>query len=122
MVYIREAHPSDSLLERGKKISLVEQHKTLEDKIDAANLLVELDVEHQTFTDDVNDKSKIPMLIDNMDEAFQKTYDVMPDRFVVIENNHVVFLGSHVSQQFQKGMLMTDEVRVWFEQRFSDKS
>ncbi|XP_077994317.1 type I iodothyronine deiodinase-like [Glandiceps talaboti] len=120
MVYMREMHPMGTIQDRGSNISLVEQHHTLDDRIEAANLLIELDTKYQTFSSDVTNSSKVPIVLDNMADDFKTIFAAMPDRVVVIENNRLAFIGYRVEEQVQEGLLMTDELRTWFCKRFSN--
>jgi len=71
-VYIAEAHATD-VWPLGNHVCLP-SHKTLEDRINAANILVS------------KHNCKIPVLIDNMADEFDKNYAVWPERYYVINN------------------------------------
>jgi len=80
IVYIAEAHATD-VWPLGKHVCL-SSHKTLEDRMQAAKLL----------------KTKyncdIPILIDNMQDGFDKEYAVWPERYYVIKSgimNHIFY-------------------------------
>jgi len=66
-VYISEAHAVDEW-KLGNKIC-IKQHKTLEERIEAAKSFVK-DFDFQ-----------LPMVVDGMMNQFDKTYAVWPDRF-----------------------------------------
>jgi type I thyroxine 5'-deiodinase len=71
-VYISEAHAADQW-KLGDKVC-IKQHRTLEERIDAA----------KQFVKDFD--FKIPMVVDSMSNKFDEQYAVWPDRFFIIEN------------------------------------
>ncbi|XP_070570161.1 type II iodothyronine deiodinase-like [Ptychodera flava] len=119
MVYVIEAHPEGSQNQLGPHYSKCKQHQGIEDRIDAAKMLVEIDREHETFTRDIKDASKVRIVLDNMDNDFHKSFDVFPDRVVVIEDKKLAYHGRRIDEQLSDNVLIADELRAWFERRFS---
>jgi hypothetical protein len=72
-IYISEAHAQD-VWPIGSEISCVKAHKTIEDRTNAATAFVK------------KYNLMFPMLIDEMDDDFDKKYAAWPDRFFLIDN------------------------------------
>ena len=80
------------------------------------------DSNHNTFTDDTHSQDKLRLVLDTMDNKFALQYDAHPDRIIVVESGRVAFMCKEVRQQLKKpDKLMTDEVEVWLEKRFSQE-
>jgi hypothetical protein len=77
VVYVREAHPDDGWqLPQNKKTGVVfNEPKTLEERIEIARAC------------ETGLNLKIPIVIDNMDDAVEKAYAGWPDRIYVIDKN-----------------------------------
>jgi len=79
-VYITEAHAKDEW-PVGKSISFCDQPKVIEDRVALANRLQnELEL-------------PFPMLIDTMENEFEKTFAAWPWRFYVIGNGKIQFIA-----------------------------
>jgi len=101
-VYIEEAHARDEW-PIGATISCIDQPKTLEERVSAAREFVsEFDY-------------RIPVLIDSMDNHFQKAFAVWPFRFYVIEGGRVALKAepSLTSHKYD-----IDELDRWLAIRF----
>ncbi|XP_070571049.1 type I iodothyronine deiodinase-like [Ptychodera flava] len=119
VVYLLEAHPSDGW-SLGAHYSFLSKHKTLEDRLEAARTMMELD-NHKTFTTDIKDDSRVRMVIDNMNDDFSLLYESVPDRAFIFKDGKIAFVGRTISQQVQPSevnTLMTDELRRWLGRHF----
>lgn len=79
MIQIREAHASD-VWPIGNVVS-VKEHRTLSDRLVAANVMVK------------ETQLEIPVLADTMDDAFLKLYAPWPFRFFVIVDGTLKLVG-----------------------------
>jgi len=79
VIYISEAHPKDAW-PLGKHVE-IETHKNINDRIEAAKFY------QQKFG------LQIPMLVDTMENQFDKNYASWPERFYIIINNQIHYLG-----------------------------
>ncbi|XP_077866624.1 type I iodothyronine deiodinase-like [Saccoglossus kowalevskii] len=120
MVYILEAHPKGGA-ERGPDYSVLCQHETLEDRIKAATMLIDLDVEYHTFTADIRSQTQIPLVLDTIDNVFTSTFAAAPDRAYVVENNSIAYLGRPIVQQIMTEIDMAVELREFFEKKSYQK-
>ncbi|XP_072051866.1 thyroxine 5-deiodinase-like [Amphiura filiformis] len=112
-VYQAEAHPKEKW-NYGEKFCFMTQHKRIEDRIQAARDLIDIDSVHNTFTTNPSDNTKVRLVLDTMDNNFAITYSSHPDRIIIIgADDKIVFVGNSIIAQ--KG-LMTDEARQWMEQ------
>ncbi|XP_070571174.1 type I iodothyronine deiodinase-like [Ptychodera flava] len=118
MVYLMEAHADGETQELGSRYPFLKQHKVLEDRINAAKILIKMDSENETFTSDMKDDTKVRMVLDSMDNFFYRAFAAMPDRVVVIEEGKLSYLGNTIEEQSVQGMLMTQELRNWIATRF----
>ncbi|XP_072051865.1 type I iodothyronine deiodinase-like [Amphiura filiformis] len=115
-VYQAEAHPKEKW-NFGEMFSFMAQHKTIEDRIQAARDLIDIDSVHNTFTTNPSDNSKVRLVLDTMDNNFAITYSSHPDRIIIIDaEDKIVFVGSNVIEQIQQNDPMMDESRQWMEQ------
>jgi len=85
VVYISEAHAQDEW-PLGKQVCL-NQHKTIEERLKAAN--------------DFNEQfhCRLPVLVDTMDNNFDNAYACWPERFFIIEHDKMAMIG-HPSNEF----------------------
>ncbi|XP_070571175.1 uncharacterized protein [Ptychodera flava] len=118
MVYLREAHPIRNNQELSSHNSFIKQHEVIEDRINAAKMLIELGSKYDTFTSDIKDDTKVGILLDNMENSFCHAFAAMPVRVAVIEDGKLSFLGTTIEEQAAQGILMTDELRIWLAARF----
>jgi len=77
-VYIAEAHATD-VWPLGNHVTLP-SHECIEDRIDAANLLVS------------KYNCKIPILLDNIYDLFDRTYAVWPERYYVMQHDKMAYI------------------------------
>lgn len=77
-VYILEAHADDEW-KLGNQVR-INQHKSIKDRVQAA----------RKFQDE--NGIKIPMLVDTMDNAFNKEFAAWPTRFYVVYNGELVYV------------------------------
>jgi len=98
-VYISEAHASD-VWPLGTTVC-IQRHKTIEDRIKAAK-------------DQLIEKRdcKIPVLIDTMDNDFDKNYHGWPERFFVIKGKFIELVGmpSRINKGFER-----KQISSWLE-------
>ena len=74
---------------------------------------------HQTFTDNPKDNSKVRLVVDNITNDFAQAYKAHPDRVLVIEGGKIVYVGEYAEEQMRHAdRLMTDEARDWLQSRF----
>jgi len=98
-IYISEAHASD-VWPLGTTVC-VKQHLTIQDRIDAAK-------EHLIRKRD----SKIPVLVDNMDNSFDRYYHGWPERYFIITGKNIELIGmpSIEDKGFDR-----DEITKWLD-------
>jgi hypothetical protein len=81
LIYISEAHAID-VWPIGESAGTINyKHKTLDDRIKCAN----------KFIDEFN--FKIPTVVDDMNDTFEKTMASWPFRFYILLNNQIKFIG-----------------------------
>lgn len=90
-IYISEAHAQDEW-KLGNRVN-INQHKTLEERIQAA----------KSFVQDTN--FKIPMVVDSMENLFDKEYAVWPDRYFIVHNGKMTFIPSPGNYGYDRGDL-----------------
>lgn len=115
-MYLAEAHPK-GMWNFGTKYYYMEQHGTIEERIQAARDLITADSSHNTFTTDPADHSKVRLVLDTMDNAFAIAYSAHPDRAIIIDSSgKVAYIGNNIAMQLDVSeQLMTDEIRHWME-------
>ncbi|XP_070567475.1 type I iodothyronine deiodinase-like [Ptychodera flava] len=115
-VYILEAHPADGWI-MGSHYSTFNDATTVDERIDAARLLIEVDTEYKTFTEDIRGVDQIPILLDNMNNDFNRAYSAQPDRIFVLRDGKFEYIGETVSDSLQANpkKLASDLVRDWLE-------
>lgn len=101
LVYIEEAHPIDGWKLRGNPFS-IKAHKTLDDRISAAKLLLQSDIPSR-------------VLIDRMDDAANLQYGAWPERLYIVKNGKIVAANRGGSHSYSM-----DEIRNWLEE-FSNR-
>ena len=86
--------------------------------------LIKLDAEHHgCLTADLKDKSKIPLVVDQMDDNFSSTFNAYPDRVVFVRDGKILYLGNKIMKQLGNPLhLMTHEARQWLEQNVGKPS
>ena len=76
---------------------------------------------HHTLTCNPDDRTRIPLVVDTMDDTFNHTYNAAPDRVYIVEGGILVYLGDDVMKQHRTPeRFMTHELRDWLESRFGD--
>jgi len=83
MIYIREAHASD-VWPLGKAVNIT-NHKTIQERKDASDLLLNKDL-------------KIPILLDTMENTFDKEFAVWPERYFIFYDGKVLYIASPTSE------------------------
>ncbi|XP_070549640.1 uncharacterized protein [Ptychodera flava] len=100
----------------GMRFSSQPDPKTLEERIQRARDLVELNP--NLMTADHNDFSKVRVLVDDMDDSFDNAFMAHPDKVFIIEDGRLVYSGRNLMSQVMSPLhLMTDEIREWLEKR-----
>jgi len=100
-VYTQEAHPTES----GDYIDYflpINKHKTLEDRLSAANELLKL----ETLPG--------PLLVDNMNNESSRAYGSFPDRLYIVLNEKIVYMGGVGPQGYN-----AFQVEEWLDKYFS---
>lgn len=97
LVYVREAHPTDGWHVRGTKFAHLSQHKSLEERIEAASLLQQEDV-------------KCPILVDTMDNKCSLAYGAFPERYYIIHNGKIVLFNGLGPEFYDPS-----KVKLWVE-------
>ncbi|XP_033635039.1 type I iodothyronine deiodinase-like [Asterias rubens] len=118
-VYLAEAHPAEYF--NLNTTFKVPDHRTVAERIAAANLLLTADKEHhRTFTDDPLDDSLVRIVLDTMTNSFAQTYNAHPDRMFAFEGDKVAYIGDNIGKQMMEpSVLMTDNTRGWLESYFA---
>jgi len=101
-VYTREAHPTES----GDYIDYqypVNDHKSLEDRLEAANQLLSL----ETLPG--------PLLLDNMTDEASRAYGSFPDRLYVVYKGNIVYQGGVGPVDYN-----TKELETWLENFYNN--
>jgi len=100
-VYTQEAHPTEA----GDYIDYflpINKHKSLEDRLSAANELLTL----ETLPG--------PLLVDNMDNEASRAFGSFPDRLYILLEGKVVYMGGVGPHGYN-----TFEVEEWLEKYFT---
>ncbi len=79
-----------------------------------------LDSVYNTFTTDPSDTTKIPLVLDTMENTFNITYSANPDRVFVISggtDSRIAYVRRVITMQFDRPDInMADEARLWLQQ------
>nr|XP_006817930.1 PREDICTED: type III iodothyronine deiodinase-like [Saccoglossus kowalevskii] len=115
IVYQLEAHPSDGIT-LGE--SMIPQHKTIQEKIDAAKLLVDaVNTETEDVaTIDIDDADKIRVVSDDMEHTFASIYDCYLEDVFIIKDGKISMIGSRMVEDTRDPNLifwMADVVEKW---------
>jgi len=94
IIYIEEAHPTDGWVLGGNKYNF-QQPKTLEERIDAAEILLECDF-------------PCPILVDSIDNKTNEQYAALPERLYIIYDSVVALIGGKGPDDYNP-----DEVIDW---------
>jgi len=79
VVYIQEAHPLDDWsfdFEKNKRY----HHKTLEDRVEAAEFLTEI-------------VTNVPVVVDDMEDSSNIAYGARPERLFIVKNGKIAYEG-----------------------------
>ncbi|XP_063954928.1 uncharacterized protein LOC135153931 isoform X1 [Lytechinus pictus] len=116
-VYLAEAHPKGGNA-MGSKLSSLDQHSSLEERIIAAKDLLHIDADtHDCMTDDVTDVSQFRIVADQMDNLFSRMFQAHPDRVIFLHDGKLVYIGKNIIEHVQNPLrLMTNEARDWLEE------
>ncbi|XP_070537513.1 type I iodothyronine deiodinase-like [Ptychodera flava] len=113
-VYIIEAHPTNGWSFGVNHFSFVKFPKSIEDRRDTARMMMSLD--EDLFTTDINDVSKLCVVLDNMDEALNLSYRAQPDRVFIIVGDKIEYIGKTVLQQLvTPDRLFAEDIRECFD-------
>ena len=104
IIYIAEAHASDEWRFIGGKYSSTPQHKTLEDRMDAAIMLQSKNI-------------PCPIYVDKMDNAASSLYAAIPERLYIINNGMVEYAGGCGLRLGPRGH-NPNEVKEWLDDHF----
>lgn len=94
VVYVREAHPEDGWqVPQNRNAGVVfNEPKTMEERLKIARMC------------ETGLQLKIPIVVDNMDDAVEKAYAGWPDRFYVIDSaGKIAFKGRPGPAGFRPG-------------------
>ena len=100
-VYIQEAHPIDGWYFK-KNPYQIKQHTSILDRVRAANHLT--------------DTLAMTLVVDDITNMADFTYDAKPDRLYVIENGILAYVGGKGPAKFD-----VEELRIWLNARFTPK-
>jgi len=87
IIYIKEAHASDQW-PLGTTFN-VPQHKTIDQRIDAANSWKNILIENQ-----LKNFNNVIILVDDIDNSFTNTYSAWPERGMIVMNNVIEYYSS----------------------------
>jgi hypothetical protein len=93
-VYISEAHAQDEWPIRSSRLNptnepvLINQHKTLNERIEAA----------KEFQKNFN--FKVKLIVDTMENSFERTYSSWPIRFFVVSFGKILFISNPKNQGY----------------------
>jgi uncharacterized protein (DUF1919 family) len=93
-VYISEAHAQDEWPIRSSRLNptnepvLIDQHKTLNERIQAAKAFQK------------NFKFKVSLIVDTMENNFERTYSSWPIRFFVVSFGKILFISNPKNQGY----------------------
>lgn len=94
-IYISEAHPAETEDFVGENIHKINTHSSLDERINAAEIL------HEEIGEDC------VMLIDDLDDAANIAYCAYPDRIYVLRNEAIEFEGKPGPYSFDPAALKT---------------
>ncbi|XP_035693289.1 type I iodothyronine deiodinase-like [Branchiostoma floridae] len=100
VVYVAEAHPTDGWAISGHLSMDIKQHRSLEERLAAAEMLALHDI-------------PCPILVDTMDNAAARAYAAIPDRLYIVLDGVCVYKGEQGPNGYHP-----EEVRDWL-QKFS---
>ncbi|XP_019626689.1 PREDICTED: type I iodothyronine deiodinase-like [Branchiostoma belcheri] len=100
VVYVAEAHPTDGWALSGNMATDIRQHRSLEERLAAAEMLALHDI-------------PCPILVDTMDNAAARAYAALPERLYIVLDGVCVYRGEQGT-----GGYRPEEVRDWL-QKFS---
>lgn len=90
-IYIEEAHPDDGWRFDDEKQPVINQHKTMDERMDAAGLL------HSTVVDMSNaSNAKLPVpetYVDTLDNSTNHSFGAIPERLAIVLNGRLHWLG-----------------------------
>lgn len=121
IVYVSEAHPSDGW-KLGHKFSCIKQHQTLNDRLQAARLMIEEDEKNfKCLTSDLSDTEKVRVVLDNMDNTFALSFKTGPIRAFALEEGRMSWAGPNIIHLMSNPQeLMTDKIETWLRGKFEN--
>uniref|UniRef100_A0A7S2RTH7 Iodothyronine deiodinase n=1 Tax=Rhizochromulina marina TaxID=1034831 RepID=A0A7S2RTH7_9STRA len=101
LVYIEEAHPVEGWL-YGSVEHMIHQHKTLQDRIAAAQVLVDQVAALQGG----EEKRTSRVFVDDMDNAVSMAFGALPERLAVVSHGVVQWIGGKGPEEYSVDDLM----------------
>lgn len=101
-MYVVEAHASDQW-PLGKRVCVVPQHKTLEDRMNAAKLMIS------------ERKYRIPLVVDPIENNFEEAFCCWPERFYIVQNNKIAWIAQ--PGEFGDTSSWTHDIRTWLQRK-----
>ncbi|XP_077994992.1 type I iodothyronine deiodinase-like isoform X1 [Glandiceps talaboti] len=122
-VYTKEAHPANGW-RMGSHYSFFDDAKTIEERSEAARLLIEADKKFTTFTLDTNSRDSIPIVLDNMDNDFICNYAAMPNRLYILNDGKFIFVGEYIDDALMGDptILPSDKACDWMRKNLTSSS
>ncbi|XP_077987436.1 type I iodothyronine deiodinase-like [Glandiceps talaboti] len=115
-IYISEVHPPQGW-GLGDSFSLVDVPHSIEDRRDAARLMIHM--AEDTFTTNTDDVDKIRVVVDDFNNTFNMAYGAQPDRIFVLVGDKLVYVGVNIFQQVMTPeRLFVESAREWLETYF----
>ncbi|OWF36843.1 Type I iodothyronine deiodinase [Mizuhopecten yessoensis] len=96
-IYIREAHPVEGWQVFGHRFEDMKDHKTLEDRVEAAKFLRDFDLQ-------------CPILVDPFDNQNGLQYAAVPERLYILYDHTVMYFGAVGPENYKP-----DAVRSWLD-------
>ena len=107
LVYVAEAHAYDEWKFLGGQFSSTLQHKTLEDRFDAATQLLTKNI-------------PCPIYVDKMDNSASTLYAALPERLYIINNGIIEYAGGCGTRHGPAGY-KPSEVKQWLSRHLEKK-
>ena len=86
VVYIEEAHPAEK--KHYLKQIDIETHKSLDDRISAAENLIK-----ESCDDGDDEDFPAPIVVDTMDNEANHAYGALPDRLYIVKDGKIAYVG-----------------------------
>jgi len=109
-----EAHAKDEW-PLGTRRSLFDQHKTTQDRINVARYLLG-ENSNATFTSDMTDDARIPLVVDPIGNPFNNIYAAWPESMYIMEGDRMAYMHCPIDP------LLHDVARQYLENRYDNKA